>query len=112
MHCSSSSSAVATVIVSEPPDKQGLLDLAALPGTDAMLALEMTAAATLELCSGCLLCLLPMLFLAMKMTRSRAFGVQQISAYVQHADRRYYRQHLYDSQVGMCTVEHVPCTQS
>ena len=63
LHCSNSSSAVAIVIVSELPGKQALLDLPTLLATDATFAFEMTAAATLGLCSGCLLCLLPIWFL-------------------------------------------------
>lgn len=67
LHCSSSSSIVTKVLGSEPPDKQPLLDLPRLLAADATFAFVMTAAATLALCSGCLLCLPPW-FLPLAMT--------------------------------------------
>lgn len=69
LHCSSRSSAVVGMAtVSAGPEKHPLLVLPALLAADAAVALAMTVAATLGLCSGCLLCLLPVcvLVLAMK----------------------------------------------
>ena len=51
---------LAVVTTSSRPGKQPLLSFAALLAADAAVALAMTVAATAGLCSGCLLCLLPM----------------------------------------------------
>ena len=77
LHCSSSSSAVVgTATASAVPEKHPWLSLAALLAADAAVALAMTVAATLGLCSGCLLCLLPMLLLLLAMTEVTVLSPQ------------------------------------
>ncbi len=69
LHCSSSSSAVVgTATASASPEHNPWLSLAALLAADAAVALAMTVAATVGLCSDCLPCLLPMLLLLLAMT--------------------------------------------
>jgi hypothetical protein len=77
LHCSSSSSAVVgTATGSAGPEKHPWLSLAALLAADAAVALAMTVAATLGLCSGCLLCLLPVLLLLLAMKEVTALSPQ------------------------------------
>ena len=77
LHCSSSSSAVVgTATASAGPEKHPWLSLAALLAADAAVALAITVAATLGLCSGCLLCLLPMLLLLLAMTEVTVLSPQ------------------------------------
>ena len=83
LHCSSSSSAVVgTATASAVTEKHPWLSLAALLAADAAVALAMTVAATLGLCSGCLLCLLPMLLLLLAMTEATALSPQGLGTKV------------------------------
>ena len=77
LHCSSSSSAVVgTATASAAPEKHPWLSLAALLAADAAVALAMTVAAIVGLCSGCLLCLLPTLLLLLAMTEVTVLSPQ------------------------------------